>query len=441
VTSQQLSAADVNVLLRSQQYRRLLVVSGLVGVVVSVACWGFLQLTHVIQQGVYVHLWSGLGFSSAPWWWPLPPLALAGVVIAFAVTRLPGHGGHEPSEGLQPGSPTTPVQVPGAVLAAVATVGLGLVLGPEAPLMALGGGTALFLAGLPKQPVPDQGKQVIAASGAFAALATIFGNPVIGAIIIIEAAGLGGAMLPVILLPGLVAAGIGSLVFIGFDSVTGLSTNAFALPPLPLPKYSTPRLVDFLWTVPLAMAAAIVVFLVIVAAKRVRAAVEPRPWVMFPAAALLVGVAAIAFAEITGESADAVLFSGQDTMTSVVQRASTLSLGTLALLLVFKGLAWSLSLGAARGGPTFPAIFLGLVGGILAAHLPGFAETPAVGVLVAAAVVSVLRLPLSSIVLALLIAQGGAGVAPLVIVAVAVAYISTLALSARFAGAGQRSNK
>jgi H+/Cl- antiporter ClcA len=74
---------------------------------------------------------------------------------------------------------------------------------------------------------------------------------------------------------------------------------------------------------------------------------------------------------------------------------------------------------------------LGVVGGLLASHLPGFAETPAVAVLVGAAVVSVLRLPLSAIVIALLVSQGGAGVAPLVIVGVAAAYIVVLTLDAR----------
>ena len=44
---------------------------------------------------------------------------------------------------------------------------------------------------------------------------------------------------------------------------------------------------------------------------------------------------------------------------------------------------------------------------------------------------SVLRLPLSAIVIALLITQAGAGVAPLIIVAVVVAYIATLGLTAR----------
>ena len=80
------------------------------------------------------------------------------------------------------------MDLPGVLLAAVATVGLGLVLGPEAPVFALGSGIALFLAGLPKRTMPDQAKQVLTAAAAFAALATIFGSPVIGTMIIIEAA-------------------------------------------------------------------------------------------------------------------------------------------------------------------------------------------------------------------------------------------------------------
>jgi hypothetical protein len=261
--------------------------------------------------------------------------------------------------------------------------------------------------------------------------ATIFGSPVIGAVIIIEAAGLGGATLPLVLLPGLIAAGIGSLVFVGIGWLTGLSSEAYALPPLALPAYSTPRVTDFLWTVALSLLAAAVVFVVMEASRRMRDVVARRASVLIPAAAVLVGVVAIVFAELSGQSANAVLFSGQEAMSGVMKQAGTLSLGVFALLLVCKAVAWALSLAAARGGPTFPAIFLGLVGGLLATHLPGFAETPAVGALVGAAVVSVLRLPLSAIVLALLITQSGPGVAPLVIVAVVVAYIATLALTAR----------
>ena len=71
-----------------------------------------------------------------------------------------------------------------------------------------------------------------------------------------------------------------------------------------------------------------------------------------------------------------------------------------------------------------------MVAGLLAGHLPGFAETPAVGVLIGATCVSVLRLPLSSVVIALLVSQAGMGTTPLIIVGVVVAYIAVTGLSA-----------
>ena len=78
-----------------------------------------------------------------------------------------------------------------------------------------------------------------------------------------------------------------------------------------------------------------------------------------------------------------------------------------------------------------PAIFLGVVAGLMAAHLPGYAETQAVAVLVGAACVSVLRLPLASVMIAsLLCAKAGLAVAPLIVVAVVIAYLTTEALTA-----------
>ncbi len=111
--------------------------------------------------------------------------------------------------------------------------------------------------------------------------------------------------------------------------------------------------------------------------RTVGAAVPKRPFVVIPIAALAVAGLAIGFAQITGKADTLVLFSGQETMGSVVRQSASVSLGTLALLIVFKGAAWGVSLGSGRGGPTFPAMFLGIVGGLLAGHLPGFAQTPA----------------------------------------------------------------
>jgi H+/Cl- antiporter ClcA len=135
---------------------------------------------------------------------------------------------------------------------------------------------------------------------------------------------------------------------------------------------------------------------------------------------------AIAFAETTDKGVDQVLFSGQTAIGPLVSDASTWSLTALALLIAFKGIAWSISLGAFRGGPVFPALFLGAAAGLMAAQLPGFSITPAVAVGMGAAVVSVLRLPLSAIVLAILLSSNsGPGAAPLVIVGVVVAYVTT----------------
>ena len=422
--------ADPGATIRSKSYRVLLVLAAVIGVLVSFVSWCFLELVHWIQTEVYQSLPSGLGFHTVPWWWPLPVLAVAGVLAAVAIIRLPGRGGHIPYEGIKAGT-AKPAELPGILLAALATLGLGLVLGPEAPLIALGAGLAILAVRRVKKDAPDQVMAVLAASAAFAAIATIFGSPVIGAIILIEAAGLGGAMLPLILLPGLMSAGIGSVVFLGMGRWTGLSSAAYALSPFTLPAFSDLTVADFGWAIALALAAALVTFAIVEGARRSADIVARQPWLLLPVAALAVGALAIAFNQITHQPADVVLFSGQDAFSSLIKQGPTLALSTLAFLLLFKGLAWGISLGSFRGGPTFPALFIGAVGGLLAAHLPGFSETPAVAVLMAAAAVSILRLPLSATVITLLLtSKAGIATAPLIIVAVVVAYLTIETLSA-----------
>ena len=424
--------ADPSALIRSAPYRVLLLLAALVGLIVSTASWVFLEGVHELQVAVYEDLPKHLDYQSVPVWWPLPWVALAGILTAFAVLRLPGHGGHVPSEGLKTGGPQTrPIDLPGVLLAALATLGLGLVLGPEGPLIALGLGLGTMAMRLVKRDAPDQAVGLMAAAGSFAAVSSIFGSPVIGAVLVIEAAGLGGATLPIVLLPGLLAAGVGSLVFIGLGSFSGFSTTAWSLSPFPLPSFGGPGWGDFAWTIVLAVAAAVTVFGIMELARWAKRLVDRSPFLLTVAAGLAVGGFAIAFAESTGQSPDAVLFSGEDSFGQLFGQATTVSLSTLALLLVFKGLAWSVSLGNFRGGPTFPAIFLGVVAGLMAAHLPGYAETQAVAALIGAACVSVLRLPLSSVMIAtLLAAKAGLAVAPLIIVAVVVAYVTSEALTA-----------
>lgn len=415
----------------------LLVIAGVVGLAVSFASWGFLEGVDQIQEGVFEDLPRELGYDDgAPVWWPLPVLALSGVLTAFAIERLPGRGGHEPAGGLATGGVTQPVELPGVLLAAAATIGLGVVLGPEAPLIALGSGLGALAVHLIRRDVPDTILAVVAASGSFAAISFIFGSPLVGAVILIEAAALDRRRALIVVPTGLLAAGIGSLVSIGIGSWTGLSSSDFALGPLSLPSFARPDVGDFAWTIPLAIVVALFVFAVFWAARRVEALVMRRPFALIPAAGLLVAALAIAFAETTDQTAAQVLFSGQAQLPGLVEGASAWSVSALFLVIAFKGVAWSLSLAAFRGGPTFPALFLGAAAGVLISQVPGLEMTPAVAVGMGAAVVAVLRLPVSAVLLALLLtSRAGSGVEPLVIVAVVVSLVTTLAVSRRDAPA------
>ncbi|HZE05850.1 MAG TPA: chloride channel protein, partial [Solirubrobacteraceae bacterium] len=238
--------------------------------------------------------------------------------------------------------------------------------------------------------------------------------------------------LPVVLVPGLLAAGIGSLVSIGIGSFTGLSSSAYALGTLSLPAFTRPDAVQFAWTIALAAAVAVVARLVMRGGLTTYRIVSRQLVVALPIVGLLVAALAIGFSEATGRSVNEVLFSGQDALPGLAAHAGSWSISALVLLIGFKGAAYSLSLGSFRGGPTFPALFLGAAAGIIASHLPGFALTPAVAVGMGAATAAVLRLPLSAVVLAtLLTAKDGVGDEPLIIVGVAVAYLVTLFMTAK----------
>ena len=205
----EVSPEQVEATIQSRGFVVLLFVAAIVGVVVSLAAWCFLELVNQIQRGVYVHLPSDVGYHGGPpIWWSLPVLALAGLIIAFAIERLPGEGGHIPANGLSTaGGPALPVDLPGVILAALATIGLGIVLGPEAPLIALGSGLGVLTIGLARRDAPPQVVTVIAAAGTFAAVSFLFQSPLLAAVLMIEVIGLGGPKLTLVLLPGLLAAG------------------------------------------------------------------------------------------------------------------------------------------------------------------------------------------------------------------------------------------
>ena len=410
-------------MIRSRRYLVLLVLAAVLGVPISALAYGFLQLVHSVQTWLYTDLPGGLGFHGMPTWWPVVPLAIAGPLVAATIRWLPGTGGEVPLEGFRPGTPEV-AYLPGIAIAAIISIALGPVVGPEAPLIALGGGVGALVARLLRR-VPEQAYPLIAATGSFAAVSTLLGSPIVGAFLLIEVTGLTGAAATLALVPGLLGAGIGTLIFTGLGRWTGHGLFSLALPDLP--AISRPTAAELGWAVVIGVLAVPLAFGIRRLAGLVAPFVETRRMLVTTAAGLAVAGLAIGYAYATGHPVAEVLFSGQDQLPGFVQQRAAYSVGALLLLIVCKGLAYSLCLVCFRGGPTFPAMFLGTVGGLALSHLPGLAPIPAMAMGVGAMSVAILRLPFTCTLLAtVFFGHDGLTLAPVIIIAVVVAHVGML---------------
>ena len=415
------ATGDPLALLRTRSYLTLLVLAAVIGAPVSAIAYFFLKFVSEAQQFVFQTLpkdWM----TSVPAWWPILPLVLAGLIVALALRYLHGTGGHKPAEGFKTAGATDPIDLPGVVVASLATLCLGAVLGPEAPLIAIGSGLGVLAVRLVKKDAPEMAVMVIGAAGSFAAIATLFGSPILGAFLLMEAAGIGGPLLGVVLVPGLLAAGIGALIFVGLDAWSGYGT--FSLSIGPIPHFGSPTGAEFLWAIGIGVAAALLGAVIKRSALALQPVVERRKLLLTPALGLVVAGLAIVFFEITGKPSSYVLFSGQSALPTLVQHAATWSAGALVALVLCKGAAYSASLSGFRGGPVFPGMFIGAALGIALSHLPGLPMIAGVGMGIGAMTVAMLGLPLVSVLLAsLLLAADGVALMPLIIVAVVVSYV------------------
>jgi H+/Cl- antiporter ClcA len=422
------SEFDPVAVIRSKAYLSALVLAALLGIPISAVAYGFLALVSAVQDYVFQDLPSDLFTDGVPAWWPVPWLVLCGLLTGLTIRYLPGNGGHSPAFGFSTGGgPPVDRNLPGIVLAAFTTLSLGAVLGPEAPLIAIGGGLAALTVRLLKKDAPPMAVTIMASAGSFAAVSTLLGSPLLGAFLIMEAAGVAGATLTLVALPGLLASGLGALVFVGLDSWTGLGT--FSLSLTSVPPAVDPTVATILWALPVGAAGALVGWVIRWIGLSLRPVVHLNRVAVTAGLGLLIGLLATGYQLVTGNSFTQVLFSGQDALPGLVEHAADYSVGVLLLLAVFKASAYGLSLSAFRGGPVFPAMFIGAVLGIAVSGLPGMSLAPAIGMGIGAMCAAMLRLPLTSTLLAtVLLGSDGVSVTPQVVVAVAVAFVVSLVL-------------
>ncbi|MEU4874139.1 chloride channel protein [Streptomyces sp. NPDC021608] len=407
-------------MLRRPEYLKALVFCGLIGVPVALIAFWFLVTLDQLERLVWTDWPRDLGWSRAPWWWGFPLLLVAGVVVGLVVSRLPGRGGHIPAGGLHAGGAGKEA-LPGVLVAALVGLPLGVVLGPEAPLIALGGGLALLFASFLRAPQTEAGTALLGAAGAAAAISALFGNPLVGAVLLMEVAGVGGPQLFAVILPVLLASGVGDLVFTGFVRWTGLRTGSLDIG---LPKPPPLDWADILWVLLIAPALAFLIHWIFVGGRFTAGFVAARTVRTTTLCALGVAGCIALYAVSTGRSPAEAALSGENALSALAKDPAAWSVGALVAVLVFKGLAYALCLGSLRGGPVFPALFLGGAAGALLAPLPGFGLVPAMAAGMAASVTAALRLPVSGAVLVVLL-LGNVDTVALVVLAGVVSFAVT----------------
>jgi H+/Cl- antiporter ClcA len=410
---------------------RLVLLGAAIGIPAALAAIAFFTAVHYLEQLIWHILPTSLGEATPPWYLVVFLPIVGAAIVAVARLALPGDGGRPPLGGMAHG-PTPVAFVPGIVVAALGTLGFGLVLGPEAPVMAVGSAVGLAITSVVRSNAREEG--VLSMAGTFSAISTLFGGPLVAGVMLTEGGiALGPALIPV-LVPGFVAAAVGYLVFLGVGPYTGAPAPGLQIPDLPAyPGTSVPDLI-------IAIVVGVVTAALIVAinrsasglaARQDRRMGDRRIGIVVPllVGGLLVGLLA-QLATAFGVAAEDVLFSGQASIPALVSEYSVVA---LVVLLVAKAVAYVISLAAGfRGGPIFPAVFLGVGVAAFAVQLFGTSPTFAVAIGCAAGMAAQTRLVITSMLFAaLLVGSGGFDTVAGAVFATVASYLTVLALDPR----------
>ena len=289
-----------------------MLIAGVIGLVLGYA------VLEAVNAGIAL-VWEDIpaSWATTPAWYVIGVLLLAAVLV-YVVRRFVGDTGHSPIGGIKV-SGLTPRDYVGAILAILASLWGGVVLGPEVALVATGSMIGTVTAKGMKFTDPAAEKKIVG-FGALGAILALFVGPI-----------LSGNM--------------------------QLGSTPTAI-----------ELAQLAWAIPIAIVASVAVTLSrLLAAVLARAAGQGPHLVILIAAALVVAVTALILQAWTGASVLFVVTSGEE-MISELPTLTTAS--TVVAILVLKSIAYAVSLGAGyRGGPFFPAMFVGAASGLLVAML------------------------------------------------------------------------
>ncbi len=402
----------------------LLVRASVLGGVVALLASAYVFVEHELLTTLWFELPARAGFGSAPWWWVIGLLVVGAMLTALAL-RLPGRGGHSPLDGF--GFDIGPSQIGSVLAAALASLAFGAVLGPEAPLLALGTACGFVAARVGRRsPASSSEQKLLMLAGGIASFGAVLGNPLVSAFFLVEAALLNGIPIrrPIVLGVPAVALAFGYTIQVGLEDRSGLGETQLGVPGLS--AYPEVLLEDLLLVVPMAATTALVTLGALGLARRLHAKIGPSSTGAMLGAAVLIGVIAASARAIADVPLEFILFSGQSGMAGMV---GTTSVVVVVLAILGKWVAFTLCLGTGfRGGPVFPAIFLAVSIAVLPSAIGG--STLSAGLVAgctAAATVAVTKLPFVSALLAtLLCAPAGLAVTSVALFGAVVAMLTVL---------------
>jgi H+/Cl- antiporter ClcA len=413
----------------ARAYLVLTLLGAAIGIPAALLAAGLFASIHVLQHWLWTELPAALGYTEAPWFLVLALPVVGAVLVVFARLALPGDGGHSPLHGLDP-SPAPLRYAPGVVLAALGSLCFGAVLGPEMPVIVLGAITGTVIAGAAR--VDERGRRVLALAGSFSAISALFGGPLVAGLLMVEGSLSAGAQLLRILLPGLVAAAIGYTIFVGIGDWGGLAETPLAVPDLAV--YDGTTIPDLATGLVVGVVTAVLVLATRAAGGVIAGRAASRPALTIAGGAAL-GLLAIGATALGADSGD-VLFSGQASIPVLVSAPST---AAVLVLLVAKAIGYAISLGSGfRGGPIFPAIFIGVgVASIGVASL-GLSPTLAIAIGASAGMAAQTRLLISPLLFAaLLVGPAGADAMPAAVLATVGAWLTAEAVERRGGGSSE----
>ena len=318
----------------------------LIAAVVSLAV-GYVVL-ELVNAGIRL-VWETIPgtWTQTPAWYVIGVLLIAAVLV-YLVRRFVGDSGHSPIGGIKV-SGLTPKEYLGAILAILASLWGGVVLGPEVALVATGS----VIGGIAAKSMRITESKVVTK-----------------------------------------VVGVGAL-----GGILALFVEPFMSGSMKLGSAPTAIEVDQLgWAVLVALIATLAVTIARLLAALIARASQAGPHLpILVGAALIIAAAALLMQAWTGQAVIYITTSGEELITDLPTLTSA---PTVAAIIALKTIAYAVSLGAGfRGGPFFPAMFVGAASGLLIALvIDGGPSVPAaivVGVIAAVIATAPMKWPIA----------------------------------------------